>query len=236
MRNGDAPWCHPEWQPSQAEIAAEGGAGRRSAKNADSAVESIARSAPLGAAAPLPRGGPVGRGFCGRLAPRGGMTSGDPAAERRGGTRVAGVGTRVGTSVPTSVGVDGLGHGGSWAGTGRAAELASEAARAEGASPPRHRPWPARQGPGQAVKDEWLRRPEPARRRGAGHSPLTAGHRAPPAPPLPGRAWWPVRRGRGRPPPDPHPERAAAAGCEGPGGRQVAASWPWWRARSPLGW
>jgi hypothetical protein len=42
----------------------------------------------------------------------------------------------VGTSVPTSVGVDGLGHGGSRAGAGRAAELASEAARAEGASPP----------------------------------------------------------------------------------------------------
>ena len=36
------------------------------------ADESIARSAPLGLAAPLPRGGPVGRGFCGRLAPRGG--------------------------------------------------------------------------------------------------------------------------------------------------------------------
>jgi hypothetical protein len=36
---------------------------------------------------------------------------------------------------------------------------------------------------------------EPVRRRGAGHSPLTAGHRAPPAPPLPGRAGWPVRRG-----------------------------------------
>ena len=59
-----------------------------------------------------------------------------------------------------------------------------------------------------------------ARRRGAGHSPLTAGHRAPPAPPLSGRAWWPVRRGREAPPPDPHPGHAAAAGWEGPGGRQ----------------
>jgi hypothetical protein len=30
----------------------------------------------------------------------------------------------------------------------------------EGASLTRHRPWPARRGPGQAVKDEWLRREE----------------------------------------------------------------------------
>jgi hypothetical protein len=44
--------------------------------------------------------------------------------------------------------------------TGRAAELASEAARAEGASPPHHRPWPARRDPEQAVKHEWARRLE----------------------------------------------------------------------------
>jgi hypothetical protein len=87
------------------------------------------------------------------------MTWTDAGTRDGWGTRVAGVGTRVGTRVPTSVGVNGLGHGGSRAGTGRAAELASEAARAEGASPPRHRPWPARRGLGQAVKDEWLRRP-----------------------------------------------------------------------------
>jgi hypothetical protein len=29
---------HPAWQPSQAEIAAAGGAGRRSAKNADAPI------------------------------------------------------------------------------------------------------------------------------------------------------------------------------------------------------
>ena len=69
------------------------------------AVESIARSAPSGAAAPLPRGGLVGRGFCGRLAPRGGMTSGDPASRRGRGTRVAGVGSSVGFRVGSSVGL-----------------------------------------------------------------------------------------------------------------------------------
>ena len=65
--------CHSAWQPGQAQIAAAGGADRRSARNA-----------------PRPRWHRVG--------------------------------------------------------TGRAAELASEAARAEGASPPRHRPWPAAGG------------------------------------------------------------------------------------------
>jgi hypothetical protein len=40
------------------EIAAVGGAGRRSAKIAAASYESIARSAPYGATAPLPRGGP----------------------------------------------------------------------------------------------------------------------------------------------------------------------------------
>jgi hypothetical protein len=55
--------CQPWSAPSpcvatgQAEIAAEGGADRRSARRRGRAVESIARSAPLGLAAPLPRGG-----------------------------------------------------------------------------------------------------------------------------------------------------------------------------------
>jgi hypothetical protein len=49
---------HAQWQPSQTLIAATGGADRRSAKNAAAPHGSIARSAPLGPAAPLPRGGP----------------------------------------------------------------------------------------------------------------------------------------------------------------------------------
>jgi hypothetical protein len=86
------------------------------------------------------------------------MTWTDAGMRDGWGTRVAGVGTRVGTSVPTSVGAEAMAT--MVLGRDRqAAELASEAARAEGASHPRHRPWPARHGPGQAVKDEWLRRP-----------------------------------------------------------------------------
>jgi hypothetical protein len=47
---------HPAWQPGHAQTAAEGGAGRRPAKRRGRADRSIARSAPIGAAAPLPRG------------------------------------------------------------------------------------------------------------------------------------------------------------------------------------
>jgi hypothetical protein len=56
------------------------------------------------------------------------MTSRKRPAGAVRGTRVAGVGTSVGVNRPS--------HGGHWAGTGRAAELASEAARIEGASSP----------------------------------------------------------------------------------------------------
>ena len=112
---------HPALRCCQHVIAAAGGADRRSARRRGRAVESIARSAPCGAAAPFPRGG---------------MTWTDAGTRDGWGTRVDGVGTRVGTRVPTSVGFNGLGHGGRRAGTGRAAELASEAARAEGASLP----------------------------------------------------------------------------------------------------
>jgi hypothetical protein len=102
------------------------------------AVESIARSAPCGVAAPLPRGGLVGRGFCGRLAPRGGMTWTDASTRNGWGTRVAGVGTRVGTRVPTSVGGNGLGH----RGTGRGpAGLRSLPAKQHA---PKARPSPAK--------------------------------------------------------------------------------------------
>jgi hypothetical protein len=48
---------HCEWQPRRAEMAAGGGADRKSAKNAAGPHGSIARSAPCGAAAPLPRRG-----------------------------------------------------------------------------------------------------------------------------------------------------------------------------------
>jgi hypothetical protein len=47
---------HCERQAGQAEIAAEGGAGRRHAQDRGRADGSTARSAPPGAAAPLPQG------------------------------------------------------------------------------------------------------------------------------------------------------------------------------------
>jgi hypothetical protein len=72
-----------------AEIAAEGGADRRSAKNAD---------------APMNQSREAHHSARPHHSPRGGLTSSDPASRQRGGTRVAGVWTRVGTSVPTSVG------------------------------------------------------------------------------------------------------------------------------------
>jgi hypothetical protein len=124
------------------------------------------------------------------------MTSQNGAPDRRGGTHPGRVGNDVGIDVGNDVGVSRLDHGGHWAGTGRAAELASEAARAEGASPPRHRPWPARRGPGQAVNGEWARRPSLRGGGVPGDSPLTAGHRAPPPPPALRRSGWPLRGGR----------------------------------------
>jgi hypothetical protein len=48
---------HPAWQPGQAEIAAAGGADRRSAKNAAAPMDQSREAHPCGAAAPLPRGG-----------------------------------------------------------------------------------------------------------------------------------------------------------------------------------
>jgi hypothetical protein len=48
---------HPKWQPGQAEIAAEGGAGRRSAKGAAAPVQSIARSSLRRGRSTPPRGG-----------------------------------------------------------------------------------------------------------------------------------------------------------------------------------
>jgi hypothetical protein len=51
---------HGEWQPGSAEIAAGGGTGRRPARTRGRAEESIARSAPCGAATPLPEGSTTG--------------------------------------------------------------------------------------------------------------------------------------------------------------------------------
>jgi hypothetical protein len=102
------------------EIAAAGGADRRSAKNADRPLNQ-SREAHL-AAWPL-------------HSPRGGTTSGDLLSGRQGGTPVACVGFRVGSSVGVAA-PSRAGYAASAGGWGRAAELASEAARAEGASPP----------------------------------------------------------------------------------------------------
>ena len=74
----------------------------------------------------------------------------------------------------------------------RAAELASEAPRAEGASLPRHPPWPAgRRLVGISVKRDLGRRPTSP----AVPSRLNLGQSAALAPPLPGRARQPVCRG-----------------------------------------
>jgi hypothetical protein len=147
--------CHCEWQPCPAQIAAEGGRGPKVRQERGRADASIARSAPPGAAAPLPRER---------------MTSGDLASRHGGGTRVAGVGTRV----PTSVGVQGLGHGGA------------------GPGPPGLRSLPAKQHAPKA-------RPHPAtdrdRRPAAGWSPGQARSRQ-----AAGLAGW---MGRLRRPPDP---------------------------------
>jgi hypothetical protein len=141
--------------------------------------------------------------------PRGGLTSSDPGSRQRGGTRVAGVGTRVGTSVPTSVGVQALGHGG--AGSGPAG-LRSLPAKQHA---PKARPLPAtdrgrrRRLAGVPVKRDrgrrpgspagWcrLRRPpDPAAAEPGRLIALDSGamvpqlHHRPP-----GRAWWPACRG-----------------------------------------
>jgi hypothetical protein len=59
---------HPGWQPGQAEMAAAGGAGRRSAKTADRPLNQSREAHPFGLSAPLP--------------PRGAMNS-TPAQRRR---------------------------------------------------------------------------------------------------------------------------------------------------------
>jgi hypothetical protein len=78
------------------EIAAEGDADRRSAKNASAGMHQ-SREAHLAELAPLPRGG---------------MTRENGAPRRRGGTRVAGIGISVEIRVGISVAVNRLGHGG----------------------------------------------------------------------------------------------------------------------------
>jgi len=148
--------------------------------------------------------------------PRGGMTSGNGALGRRGGTRVAGVGSSVGFRVGSSVGSRALGPGG----TGpRPAGLRSLPAKQHA---PKARPLPTtdcgRHAGSRAGRQGRMAAPcRAARWRGAGHSPLTAGHRAPAAPRAFRRAWWPASRGEG-PPPDPPPPRAAR-------GQRVTVGW-----------
>ena len=106
---------HPPWQPGQARTAAEGGADRRHAQDRGRAGESITRSAPSpGGHDQREPDAWTARGYA----------SGPRRDQRRHQRRVTGPG-----------------HGWSWARTGRAAELASEAAGAEGASNTRHDQW-----------------------------------------------------------------------------------------------
>jgi hypothetical protein len=93
--------------------------------------------------------------------PRGLCAGQTTLATDRRGTPLARVGTRVGTSVGTRVGSrpPKLGRVRPPPGRrGRAAELASEAARAEGASTTLPPPVAGGRGAGQAVKREWLHR------------------------------------------------------------------------------
>src|SRR4029453_14974991 len=101
--------------------------------------------------------------------PTRGITSSNGAPGRRGGTRGAGVGASVEFRVGSSVGVNRLGHGGT------------------GPGPPGLRSLPAEQHAPKA-------RPLPATDRGR-RGRVSGGPLAPTAPPLPWRAWWPVRRG-----------------------------------------
>jgi hypothetical protein len=153
------------------------------------ADESNARRAPCGLAAPLPRGG-----------------HDQDESSARAVRGYAGGRRRVQRRDPRRVQRRGRPPRPRWhlARTGRAAELASEAARAEGASPPCHRPWPARRVPGRPSSTNGLHASTCAPA-GAGHSPLTAGHRAPPAPRAFRRAGWPVSEGRVAPSPRPLP-------------------------------
>jgi hypothetical protein len=71
------------------------------------------------------------------------------------GYAIGGVGVAVGVAVgAAALEVGRVSGAARWA--GRAAELASEAARAEGASLPATDRGRRRRGPGQAVKHEWL--------------------------------------------------------------------------------
>jgi hypothetical protein len=159
------------------EIAAGGGADRRSAKIADRPLINRAkRSLRPGRSTP-PRG--ASRPQKPRLTgpPRGNNQREQPFGPARG-TRVARVGISVEIRVGISVGVEGLGPRWGWTGP---AGLRSLPAKQHA---PKARPSPATDCGRQAVVPG---RPSstngyavgPARRRGAGHSPLTAGHRAP---------------------------------------------------------
>jgi hypothetical protein len=115
---GLMPRYHRGWRDGRPQIAAAGG-GPKVRQECGQAVASIARSASARPGRSTP--------------PEGGMTSGDPSFGWREGTRGTCVGISAGPrawSRPLAIVILG--------GTGRAAELASEAARAEGASLTRH--------------------------------------------------------------------------------------------------
>jgi hypothetical protein len=127
--------------------------------------------------------------------PLGDVTWTDAGTRERRGTPPPRVGNDVGVDVGNDVGVKPPGPRAARDRNDKAAELASEAARAEGASPP---PPPTVAGEAWSRAGRQGRLSTPwgaARRRGAGHSPLTAGHRAPSAPRAFRRAWWPACRG-----------------------------------------
>ena len=122
------------------------------------------------------------------------MTSGNFGLQVARGTRMAGVGFRVGSSV------------GGRAPRPRRHRAGTPGLRSLPAKQhaPKARPLPAtdrgRRGVVRAGRQGRMACGlRPARRRGAGHSPLTAGHRAAPAPRAFRRAWWPARRGEGPP-------------------------------------
>jgi hypothetical protein len=113
----------------------------------------IARSAPLGLSAPLPLRGASRPRFLRPTSPTRGHDQGRRRSRAAGGyaggrrrdpRRDPRRDQRRGRPPPNRAG-----RVASPGGRGRAAELASEAARAEGASLPCHRPWPAAVAPGR---------------------------------------------------------------------------------------
>jgi hypothetical protein len=140
-----------------------------------------------GAAAPLPRGGIPSENSAPNR--RGGYTGGRRRVQRR---------VRAWATVARRPGPPGL----------RSLPAKQHAPKARVPTLPptvAGAPWSRAGGQGR-MGSPW----EPARRRGAGHSPLTAGQLATTAPPALRRTWWPACRGEGLPL-DPPPAAGGAA-------------------------